>query len=146
MDFSWSEEQRTFKDAVVNFAAKELNDDLIERDRNGELARENWRKCGRFGILGLPYPEKYGGSDADILTTMLTMEGLGYACRDNGLIFAMNAQMWSVMMPIFTHGTDAQKEKYLPQQRLNSEVRPVDQFFSGNALILFQEESLRVLQ
>lgn len=114
MDFSWTEEQLAFKDAVVSFAAKELNDDLIERDRHGELARESWRKCGRFGILGLPYPEKYGGSDADILTTMLTMEGLGYACRDNGLIFAMNAQMWSVQMPIFTHGTEAQKQKYLP--------------------------------
>ena len=114
MDFSWTEEQLTFKDAVVSFAAKELNDDLIERDRHGELARESWRKCGRFGILGLPYPEEYGGSDADILTTMLTMEGLGYACRDNGLIFAMNAQMWSVQMPIFTHGTEAQKQKYLP--------------------------------
>lgn len=113
MDFSWTEEQLTFKDAVTAFAAKELNDDLIARDRNGELSLENWRKCGRFGILGLPYPEQYGGSDADILTTMLTMEGLGYACRDNGLIFAMNAQMWSVQMPIFTHGSEAQKEKYL---------------------------------
>jgi hypothetical protein len=42
------------------------------------------------------------------------MEGLGYGCRDNGLIFAMNAQMWSVQMPIYTFGTDEQKHKYLP--------------------------------
>jgi alkylation response protein AidB-like acyl-CoA dehydrogenase len=113
MDFSWTEEQLTFKNAVVSFATKELNEGLIDRDRAGELARENWQKCARFGILGLPFPEEYGGAEADILTTMLTMEGLGYACRDNGLIFGMNAQMWSVQMPIHTHGTDEQKRKYL---------------------------------
>lgn len=114
MDFSWTEEQFKFKQAVIEFAEKNLNDDLLERDRAGELARENWRKCAHFGILGLPMPEQYGGADADILTTMLTMEGLGYGCRDNGLIFAMNAQMWSVQMPILLFGTEAQKEKYLP--------------------------------
>jgi alkylation response protein AidB-like acyl-CoA dehydrogenase len=45
---------------------------------------------------------------------MLIMEGLGYGCRDNGLVFAMNAQMWSVQHPILTFGTEAQKQKYLP--------------------------------
>ncbi len=114
MDFSWTEEQLTFKKAVIEFAQKELNDGLIERDRDGNFPREDWRKCAQFGILGLPFPEAYGGAEADILTTMLTMEGLGYACRDNGLIFAMNAQMWSVQMPIFTFGTAEQKQKYLP--------------------------------
>lgn len=114
MDFSWSEEQLAFKRAVIEFARRELGDDLIERDRQGEFSRTLWQKCANFGILGLPFPEEYGGAEADILTTMLTMEGLGYACKDNGLIFGMNAQMWSVMMPIFTFGTQAQKQKYLP--------------------------------
>jgi hypothetical protein len=45
---------------------------------------------------------------------MLAMEGLGYGCRDNGLIFAINAQMWSVQHPILSFGTQEQKEKYLP--------------------------------
>src|SRR5687768_3812865 len=79
-----------------------------------ELSRENWKKCARMGILGLATPEEYGGSGNDILTTMLVMEGLGYGCRDNGLIFAMNAQMWSVQHPILTFGSEAQKQKYLP--------------------------------
>lgn len=113
MDFSWTAEQLAFKEAVINFASKELNHNLIELDRESKLSRENWKKCADFGILGLPFPEQFGGSDVDILTTMLTMEALGYACRDNGLIFAMNAQMWSVQMPIFTHGSDEQKRKYL---------------------------------
>ncbi len=84
---------------------------MIDRDREGTFSRENWVKCARFGLPGLPMPEIYGGADADILTTMLTMEGLGYGCKDNGLIFAMNAQMWSVQMPILLFGTDEQKRK-----------------------------------
>ena len=114
MDFSWTEEQLNFKKAVIEFAQKELNTGLIDRDRLGELARESWKKCARMGILGLAIPEEYGGSGTDIMTTMLVMEGLGYGCRDNGLIFAMNAQMWSVQHPIFTFGTEDQKQKYLP--------------------------------
>lgn len=114
MDFSWNEEQLTYRNAVIDFAKKELSQGLLEREREGSFSREIWQKCARFGIQGLPFPEQYGGAEADILTTMLTMEGLGYGCRDNGLIFAINAQLWSVQMPIFSFGSDAQKQKYLP--------------------------------
>jgi alkylation response protein AidB-like acyl-CoA dehydrogenase len=114
MDFSWSDEQLAFKKAVIEFAKKELNEGMIERDREGSFSRELWKKCANFGIQGLATPEEYGGSDADIMTSMLTMEGLGYGCHDNGLIFAINAQMWSVMMPILSFGTEPQKQKYLP--------------------------------
>ena len=114
MDFSWTEEQLNLKNTVIEFAQKELNMELMDRDRQSELARENWRKCARIGILGLAIPEEYGGSGTDIMTTMLVMEGLGYGCRDNGLVFAMNAQMWSVQHPILTFGTEAQKQNYLP--------------------------------
>lgn len=114
MDFSWSDEQLEFKDAIIRFAQNELNEGLIERDKNSILSRENWRKCAAFGILGLSFPEEYGGTGSDIMTTMLVMEGLGYGCQDNGLIFAMNAQMWSVQHPILSFGTEEQKHKYLP--------------------------------
>jgi alkylation response protein AidB-like acyl-CoA dehydrogenase len=114
MEFSWNEDQLAFKKAVIEFAKKELQDDLIELDRTSGFSHDNWKKCARFGIQGLPFPEKYGGAEADILTTMLTMEGLGYGCKDNGLIFGINAQMWSVQMPIYSFGTESQKEKYLP--------------------------------
>ncbi len=114
MDFSWTEEQLNFKKAVIEFAHRELNKGLIDRDRQSEFSRENWQKCARFGIFGLAIPEEYGGNGADILTAMLVMEGLGYSCRDNGLIFGMNAQMWSVQHPILAFGSEAQKQKYLP--------------------------------
>lgn len=113
MDFSWDKEQLDLKDSVIKFARKELNLDVIEKDKTGAFPREEWKKCADFGIQGFPFPEEYGGINADILTSMLVMEGLGYACKDSGLIFGINAQMWSVQMPVFRFGTDEQKRKYL---------------------------------
>jgi alkylation response protein AidB-like acyl-CoA dehydrogenase len=114
MDFSWTDEQLEFKKAVINFAQQELNTDLIERDKDSGFSAENWLKCGQFGIQGLAIPEEYGGVGADLLTTVLVMEGLGYGCRDNGLTFALNSQMWSVQPTLLEFGSEAQKQNYLP--------------------------------
>ena len=73
MDFSWTKEQLDFKRAVIEFAQAELNQGLLDNDRRGELPLENWKKCARFGLLGLAVPEAYGGAGAEILTTMLVM-------------------------------------------------------------------------
>ncbi len=115
MDFSWSDEQLRLRDSIVDFARRELGDDLIARDRAGELSRALWAKCAGFGILGLPIPEELGGSGLDVLTTMLAMEALGYGCKDNGLIFALNAQMWAVQTPILRFGSAEQTARYLPK-------------------------------
>ena len=42
------------------------------------------------------------------------MEGLGYGCADNGLIFALNASLWTVSVPLVKHGTEEQKRRFLP--------------------------------
>jgi alkylation response protein AidB-like acyl-CoA dehydrogenase len=102
------------RDEVAAFARSELNDDVVRRDTDHEFSVEAWKKCANFGIQGLPIPEEYGGTDADPLTVMLVMEALGYACRDNGLIFSLNAQMWSCEIPLVRFGTDEQKRRYLP--------------------------------
>jgi hypothetical protein len=114
MDFSWTEEQIQFRDSIIEFAAGRLNKDMIARDRSAKFSRDLWKECAEVGILGLALPEEYGGTNQDVLTTMLIVEGLGYGCRDNGLVFALNAQMWSVQHPIAKFGTDEQKQKYLP--------------------------------
>lgn len=114
MDFTWSDEQRELFDAVERFAAKELNDDLIANDQNGVFNRDGWKKCGQFGIQGLPVPAEFGGLGMDALTTVGALERLGYACRDNGLIFSLNAHMWTACMPLVGFGTDSQKARYLP--------------------------------
>lgn len=113
MVFSWTEQQLEIKNAVIAFAKKELGESVVKRDQEGVFPYNLWKKCADFGILGFPFPEEYGGQAQDILTTMLAMEALGYVCKDSGLIFGMNAQMWSVQMPIFYLGNDAQKKKYL---------------------------------
>jgi len=115
MDFSFTPEQLALRDEIAKFARQELNAELPSRDREEIFSRENWLKCARFGIHGLPFPRELGGSDADIVTTMLAMEGFGYGCRDSGLIFGINAQMWSVQMPILQFGSDEQRRKYLPR-------------------------------
>ncbi len=114
MDFAWSDEQLAFREAVVDFAGKTLNERLEEREPAGEFPRELWEACAEFGIQGLPFPTEYGGTDTDLLTTMLAMEGLGYACKDHGLLFSIHAHMWSVAMPILGFGTAEQKSRYLP--------------------------------
>lgn len=115
MDFAWTEEQNAFRQSVIKFARQELNDNLIERDRNEEFSRQAWNKCAEFGIHGLPVPQQYGGGGSDILTTVCALEALGYGCRDNGLVFSINAHMWSAEIPILNHGTEAQKQRYLPK-------------------------------
>ncbi|HEX3713621.1 MAG TPA: acyl-CoA dehydrogenase family protein [Trebonia sp.] len=114
MDFSLSAEQRELKEAAVAFARQELDSGLAERDDAGEFPREAWRACAKFGIQGLPVPVELGGAGADILTTVLVMEALGYGCHDNGLIFSLNAQLWSLELPLVKFGSPAQQQAYLP--------------------------------
>ena len=115
MDFSWNEEQTEFRDAVVGMARKYLNAGYAEREKNSEFNSEGWNTCAKFGIHGLPVPEKYGGLGQDALTSVGVLEKLGYACEDNGLIFSINAHMWTLEIPILEFGTDEQKEKHLPR-------------------------------
>lgn len=114
MEFSLSAEQRELKEAAAAFARAKLNQDLAKREEAGEFPAEAWRACAEFGIQGLPVPAELGGGGSDILTTVLVMEALGYGCHDNGLIFSLNAQMWSIELPLVKFGTPAQQQAYLP--------------------------------
>jgi hypothetical protein len=113
MNFEWSDEQLELRRSVVKFAQKELSQDIKERDLACEFQMEDWRKCAAFGIQAMPVPEAYGGLGADLLTSFLVMEGLGYGCRDNGLTFALNAQAVSVVQTLVDAGSEAQKRSYL---------------------------------
>ncbi len=118
MNFSWPKEYTDYRERVIEFAKKELNDDaLIQRDHEGIFARDLWDKCGKFGIQGLGAPTRYGGSheEVDILRAAYAMEGLGYGCKDVGLTIALNAHIWAVQMSITLFGTEEQKQKYLPK-------------------------------
>lgn len=114
MDFSWNEEQEHLRESVTRFAKAELNEGYNEREKHGEFNRVGWQRCAELGIHGLPVPEEYGGTGQDALTTMGVLEALGYGCKDNGLIFSINAHMWTLEMPILHFGTEEQKRRWLP--------------------------------
>jgi alkylation response protein AidB-like acyl-CoA dehydrogenase len=114
MDFSLSDEQKLLRENIVRFAREVLSPGAAERDREQAFSRELWRKCGEIGIQGLPVPEQYGGSGVDPLTCAIALEGLGYGCRDGGLVFSLCAHLLSCVVPLWQHGNEAQKRRYLP--------------------------------
>ena len=115
MDFhAMPEEPRSWYEAAAKFAAEKLGGNILERDERGEFWREGYRYCAEFGVTGLPIPKAYGGKARDLVTSAAVMEGLGYGCPDSGLVFTLNASLWTVSMPILAFGTEDQKRKYLP--------------------------------
>lgn len=115
MDFSWPDEYLDYRQTIVDFARAELNHDVAERNELQQFSRALWKRCADFGIQSLAAPLAYGGQleEVDFPRALLAMEGLGYACLDNGLPFGLNAQMWTVQMPVAQFGTQEQKETYL---------------------------------
>lgn len=113
MNFAWTDEQEELRETVEAFAADRLNLGLDDRLADARFAREAWQEAADFGLLGLPVPERYGGTDRGVVATILAMEALGRGCRDQGLLFSMHAHMWSVVMPILAFGTEDQRERYL---------------------------------
>ena len=114
MEFELNAEQRELQNAAIEFARDELNDNVIERDADKEFSHAGWKKCADFGVMRLPIPEEHGGTGADPITTIAVMEGLGYGCRDQGLLFSINAHLWTNSIPILKYGTQEQIAKYLP--------------------------------
>lgn len=114
IDFSLSEDQRLLKDSITRFAKGALNEGMIARDRDQVFSREIWKACADMGIQGLPIPEEYGGSGASAMDCAIALEALGYGCSDGGLVFSISAHMLACAVPLWQHGSDAQKQAYLP--------------------------------
>ena len=115
MDFAISDEQKMFRDTVYRFAKEEIMPLCEEADLKSEFSFEIWRKFGEMGLLGLPIPEKYGGAGADFVTSCLAGEAVGHAGVDGGHTLAWGAHTYLCAANILQHGTEAQKEKYLPR-------------------------------
>ena len=114
MDFSLTEEQQLLRKEIIRFARQELNDRVSERDRDQIFSRELWLKCGDMGLPGLPVPEEYGGIGLDPLSAALAMEAFGYGCHDGGLVFSVGAHLSACVVPLWKHGSEEQKRRYLP--------------------------------
>ena len=114
MDFEPTPEQLELQKAAQEFAHGELDSEVVWRDREGVFDTKGWQKCAGFGALGLPVPTEYGGMGLSLLDTIAVMEGLGYGARDQGLLFSINAHLWTSALPILTYGDEEQRRKYLP--------------------------------
>jgi L-prolyl-PCP dehydrogenase len=113
MNFELTPEQQALQKAAMEFARRELNSNMVERDAQQVFSHDGWKKCARFGVQGMPTPKEYGGRDADPISTIAMMEGLGYGGSDQGLLFSINAHMWTNSIPLCKYGTTDQKQKYL---------------------------------
>jgi alkylation response protein AidB-like acyl-CoA dehydrogenase len=114
MDLELSEQQQQLQKSAIEFARAELNDDVIRRDRDEVFSFDGWKKCAHFGAMGLPVPSEYGGMDLGITEVIAVMEGLGYGALDHGLLFSINAHLWTNSLPILFYGNEEQRRKYLP--------------------------------
>jgi len=115
MDFEFTKAQLMFKKEVIRFAKKEIVPRVREFDLKEEFDVESFRKLGEFGILGLHFPEEYGGSGTDVVTAVLAGEALGEAGVDGGLTLSYGAHSFLCADTIFSHCTEAQKKKYIPK-------------------------------
>jgi butyryl-CoA dehydrogenase len=115
MDFEFTKEQLMFKKEIIRFARKEIVPRVQEFELKKQFDFQSFRKLGEFGILGLHFPESYGGGGADVITTVLAGEALGEAGVDGGLTLAYGAHTFLCADTIFRHGTEAQRRKYIPK-------------------------------
>ncbi len=115
MDFEFTKEQLMFKKEIIRFAKKEIVPRVQEFELKKQFDFESFRKLGNFGILGLHFPEAYGGGGADVITTVMAGEALGEAGVDGGLTLAYGAHTFLCADTIFRHGTEEQRKKYIPK-------------------------------
>jgi butyryl-CoA dehydrogenase len=113
MDFQLGEEQRMVRDMVRDLAAKEIAPRAAEVDRTEEFPAANIQKMADLGLLGLPYPEEYGGGGGDYLSYAIAVEEIARACGSTALIYAAHVSLGCG--PIYNFGSEAQKQKWLPR-------------------------------
>lgn len=114
-DFDLSSEQQEWQTAAIEFARNALQRDMVRGDREEMFNREGWEHCAKFGLLGMPVPSEFGGLGLGLPDLLAVMEGLGYASRDQGLLFSINAHLWTNTIPLLVYGNEEQKSRYLPR-------------------------------
>jgi alkylation response protein AidB-like acyl-CoA dehydrogenase len=115
VEFDWTDDQLRLRRGAVEFASERLVEGVTARDRAAVFPRELWEACAEFGLQGLMVPAEWNGAGHDLLTAVAILEGIGYAARDNGLVFSVTAHVASCEGPLAEFGTDEQKQEWLPR-------------------------------
>lgn len=111
MHFDLTEEQRMLQKMMREFTEAEVIPTALERDRTGEFPLEIFQKLAELEIMGLPFPEEYGGAGADTISFALVVEELSRGCGSTGITYSAHISLGGA--PIHLFGTHQQKLKYL---------------------------------
>ncbi len=110
MNFEFTEEQIMIRDMVRDFTQREIAPLDEELDRNG-FSHALYEKMKEMGLMGIHFPEQYGGADGDAVTSALTIHEIAKGSASIALFLDAH---WLAADTILYHGTEAQKTKYLP--------------------------------
>ena len=106
-----TDDQRAIRDAVRTLARERVAPRAAEIDRSATFPEDLRALLAEQGILGLPFPERFGGLGADLLTVCLAIEALSAACATTGLILAVQELG---ALPLLLAGTEEQLERFVP--------------------------------
>ncbi|CAG2533215.1 Acyl-CoA dehydrogenase [Maribacter dokdonensis] len=120
MDFSLNEEQKLIQQAARDFAQTELLAEVIERDDAQRFPKEEIKKLGELGFLGMMVDPKYGGSGLDTLSYVLAMEEISKIDASTSVVMSVNNSL--VCWGLEKFGTEEQKEKYLTKLSTGEQI------------------------
>lgn len=112
MNLRFTEEQEMMRKMVRDFAQTEIAP-FIEKMEQGEFPREILRKMGELGLMGIPIPEQYGGSEMDFTSYIIVIHELSKVSATVGVILSVHTSVGT--NPIVYFGTEEQKQKYVPK-------------------------------
>ena len=112
MDFKLSAEHEMLRKMYREFVENEVRPIAGEIDEEERFPKETIPKLAKLGMLGIPFPKKYGGTGADTLAYAMCIEELAKACTTTSVIVAAHTSL--CCYPIYAFGTEEQKMKYLP--------------------------------
>jgi len=107
----FTEEQKLIQQTVRDFAVELVAPRAKKYDQTKEFPWDNIRKMAELSLMGIPFPEKYGGAGADKLSYIIAIEELARACGSTSITLAAHTSLGS--NPIYLFGNEEQKKKYL---------------------------------
>ena len=120
MNFSIGKDNEILKESIFKFAQKEIAPLADEIDKNNSFPTGLWKKFGELGLLGITADTQYGGSEMSYLAHCIAMEEISRASASVGLSYGAFSNL--CVNQINRNGTDAQKEKYLPELCSGSKI------------------------